>query len=135
MKFREWLKKEEDEKEPSHLQAHKDVLDIDYAAFIGQNIPYSGRVGDKMYNMLPTIIKAFTPDDEEPTHVELQIASSNNPHLAQQVIHAKGEDEKDEDPKEADADEGCFTIPIEEFDEMLQQGWGPAAQGQSPPMM
>jgi len=133
MKFREWLKNEEDDNEPSHLQAYKDVLDVNYSAFVGQNIPYSGRVGDKMYNLLPTIIKAFIPDDEEPTHVELQIASSNNPHLSQQVIHAKDND--DDEPQAADADEGCFTIPIEEFNEMLQQGWGPAIQGQQPPMM
>jgi hypothetical protein len=126
LKFREWLieAEEKDDDDVSHSGAYKDVLGVDRSSFEGLPISYSGQLGDKMYNLLPVIIDKFIPDAENPTHVQLKIDSSTNPHLTQQVIWAK-DDDKDE---EAPPDEGTFQIPIEEFDELLGQPWGPAVQ-------
>jgi hypothetical protein len=127
LKFREWLIEAEDKEDddPKHLQAMKDVLEIDYDALEGTSVPYTGTLGNKTYNMLPTIVDKFMPDAENPTQVQLKIDSSENPHLAQQVIWAKEQG----DPKMAEADEGCFIITIKEFNDMFQTPWVGALQG------
>jgi hypothetical protein len=76
--------------------------------------------------MLPTIVKRFLPDDRNPTHVELQIDSSTNPALAQQVVWT---DRDEEEPSEAPADEGSLTISIQDFDNALGAPWQTVLKG------
>jgi hypothetical protein len=133
LKFRKWLieAEEKDEDDPKHLQALKDVMNIDYESIEGQSVPYTGTLGNKTYNMLPTIVDKFIPSTEEPTHVQLKIDSSENPHLAQQVVWAKQQG----DPKMAEADDGCFIITVKEFDDMFSVPWQTALQGGGGDMM
>jgi hypothetical protein len=128
--FKEWLKlrEEDDDDKPSHSGTLKDVLNVSRDSLVGTSIPYSGKIGDKMYNLIPLIVKRFLPSSEEPTHVEVEIDTSENPSLALQVIWSK-DDKEDEEPKKASPDSGPIFITIGDFDSALGQGWGPGMMG------
>lgn len=115
--------KTDSEEKPSHSGMYKTVLNVDRSAMIGMPLTLNGPVGNKAYNMLPTIVSKFLPDEENPTQVELKIDTSDNPHLAQQVIWRDKEE-----PTEAPADTGSIVISIDEFDQILGTPWQSVAQ-------
>lgn len=112
-----------DTEKPSHSGMYKTVLNVDRSAMIGMPLTLNGPVGNKLYNMLPTIVSKFLPDEENPTRVELKIDSSDNPHLAQQVIWRDKEE-----PTEAPPDTGTIIVSIDEFDQILGTPWQSIAQ-------
>jgi hypothetical protein len=132
--FYEWLALEDQPSQPSHVKTLRDTLKASPKSLIGTTVPFTGKLGDKMYNMIGLTVMGFD-DDINPTRVRLQIVSSS-PNMDSMVRFAS----KDKNKSPTMPDEGQIDVSLEEFDQIFGKGWEPATQmgggaaGGGPPM-
>jgi hypothetical protein len=135
--FYEWcIFIEEEGSKPSHVRTLRDTLNVSPQSLIGVEVPFSGKLGDKLYNMVGLVVTGFD-DDTNPTRVKLKIVNKS-PNMDSLVRFDKSAD-KSGDKSAVAPDEGEIDVSLEEFDQIFGKGWEPAMQmgggaGVGPPM-
>lgn len=123
--FYEWLREQDEQpsEQPSHVRTLRDTLKANPQSLIGTMIPFNGKIGEKLYNMVGLIVAGFD-DDHNPTRVKLKIFN-NSPNMDSLVRF----DGKNKDKSATQPDDGEIDVSLEEFDQILSKGWEPALQG------
>jgi len=136
--FYEWLKlREDDQPAKSHnLVVLKQTLRIDPSALIGMTFNYTGQLNGKDYPTVGVTVVGFD-DPDKPTRVKLQILG-DTPNMPDQTTFVS---DKEKLKTKTTADDGIVDVSLEDFEQIIGQGWGPAVQaaaaggaGGQPPM-